>query len=849
MKLSFKKSDLLITALVALLFVFLSFQNFALFEGLERIIYSIEMRLDLPRSSGRSRIAIVNIDEKSINQLGPWPWPRYLIAEMIKILKANGAKFIGLDLLFTHKEQNQGLNEIIKLYNTISEHQADTGDTGSYKWILSELSAIRKKLDNDEKLSNAVKESGNVVLPVVGEFGRLDTQIVAPIDPFLKSNFIKPQNLAKELTEQISVVRLKTPFPELIKSCHALGHINLHFSGASTGQAHLPFINYRGNMIPSMPLRLALDFLNISPDRLGIMDHAIKLQGRLVPFTNGQVLVKFKGARRSFPYYSFVDILKVKKVPAVFEGKIVLIGYTATEGGVTVNTPVDPHMPRAELIANIIDSFLEGRYLERPGSIIYLEALLILLLGFVFSFVLPRLNYFPRTMVTGACLLLLFLTSLVLFIGFNIWFKTIYVGLSVGTLYVVFSVKELIVTEKTIEISSKESFETNRMLGLSLQSQGLLDLAFEKFRKIPIDDDLKDVLYNLGLDFERKRMINKAISVYEYILKAGTYSDLETRIPKLKKFASELPLGKHGAKKGGKIIVSDELETKPTVGRYEILEELGQGAMGVVYKARDPKINRLVAIKTIRFSDDFEESQIKEVKQRFFKEAEVAGKLSHPSIVSIYDVGEDYDLTYMAMELLEGEDLDVYCTKDNLLPVRKVIQIIAQVAEALDFAHSHGVIHRDVKPGNIMLLKNGDVKVTDFGIAKATSSSMTKSGVILGTPNYMSPEQINGKPLDGRSDVFSLGAVFFQLLTGQLPFVGKTITELFYQITQSKHPSPKSINPRVIRPCEQLINKALAKDPDKRFQRASEFAKYLNMLGQKMDQLMEKKGLRDRPLQ
>ena len=278
------------------------------------------------------------------------------------------------------------------------------------------------------------------------------------------------------------------------------------------------------------------------------------------------------------------------------------------------------------------------------------------------------------------------------------------------------------------------------------------------------------------------------------------------------------------------------------MGRYEILEELGQGAMGIVYKARDPKINRLLAIKTIRFSDDFEDKQIAEVKQRFFTEAELAGKLSHPSIISIHDVGEDYELTYMAMELLDGKDLDFYCEKENMLPLRKILDIVADTADALDYAHSKGVIHRDVKPGNIMLLKNGTVKVTDFGIAKAVSSSQTKSGIILGTPNYMSPEQINGKELDGRSDIFSLGSVFYQLLTGRLPFGGKTITELFYQITQAKHPSPRVYNPKVIKPFEQLIDKALAKEPDKRFRRASEFAKYARILGEKIDAMRAKKA-------
>jgi serine/threonine-protein kinase len=259
--------------------------------------------------------------------------------------------------------------------------------------------------------------------------------------------------------------------------------------------------------------------------------------------------------------------------------------------------------------------------------------------------------------------------------------------------------------------------------------------------------------------------------------------------------------------------------------------------MGIVYKAKDPKINRLLAIKTIRFSDEFEEEKLADVKGRFLREAEIAGKLSHRSVVSIYDVGEDYDLTYMAMEFLEGENLQKHCRKGNLLPLRKILFIVGETATALNYAHSNGVIHRDIKPANIMLLKDGKIKVTDFGIAKAVSSSETKSGIILGTPNYMSPEQINGQKIDGRSDIFSLGVVFYELLTGQLPFHGKTLTNLFYQITQGKHPSPRSINPNVPKPCEQIIDKVLTKNPENRFQDADEFAKYLRLLINKLDEV------------
>ena len=348
---------------------------------------------------------------------------------------------------------------------------------------------------------------------------------------------------------------------------------------------------------------------------------------------------------------------------------------------------------------------------------------------------------------------------------------------------------------------------------------------------------MKDVVYNLGLDYERKRMTNKAISVYEYILqKDEHFRDLKKRILKLKKVIGSLAPGGYDGKKEDKIVISDDLEIRPTVGRYEVLSEQGQGAMGIVYKARDPKIDRLLAIKTIRFSDEFEEDRLKEIKDRFFREAQIAGQLSHPSIVAVYDVGEDFDLSYLVMEFLTGENLQKYCKKDNLFPLRKILHILAQTADALDYAHSQKVIHRDIKPANIMLLEDSRTKVTDFGIAKAVSDSKTKSGIVLGTPNYMSPEQINGHDLDGRSDIFSLGVVLFELLTGRLPFRGSTLANLFYQITQAKHPSPRALNPQVPEPMEQIINKALAKKPANRLD-AAEFARYLKIVIARIDQL------------
>jgi serine/threonine-protein kinase len=228
---------------------------------------------------------------------------------------------------------------------------------------------------------------------------------------------------------------------------------------------------------------------------------------------------------------------------------------------------------------------------------------------------------------------------------------------------------------------------------------------------------------------------------------------------------------------------------------------------------------------------------VAELKKRFFREAEAAGKLAHPNIVTIYDVGEDYEIAYMAMELLDGSDLANYSQKDSLLPLAEVIRIISSTAHALDYAHENGVVHRDIKPANIMILKNGEVKVADFGIARVMASSKTQTGVIMGTPSYMSPEQISGQKVDGRSDLFSLGVVFFELLSGEKPFGGESITTLMYNITNSPPPPVRDVAPTAPEFCDVIISKLLAKDKEGRYQRGKDLAKdlgdYMNNYGEK----------------
>ncbi len=264
--------------------------------------------------------------------------------------------------------------------------------------------------------------------------------------------------------------------------------------------------------------------------------------------------------------------------------------------------------------------------------------------------------------------------------------------------------------------------------------------------------------------------------------------------------------------------------TPGMLGRYRVLKELGRGAMGLVYLGKDPTIQRFVAIKTMRLDQLDHDDKLQEVKSRFFREAESTGRLSHPNIVTIYDAGEENDLGYIAMELIEGTPLKRWARKPNLMPVNDVLLTVATVADALDYAHQQGIVHRDIKPANIMLTKDRVVKVMDFGIAKMASSSKTQTNIVLGTPTYMSPEQISGKKVDGRSDIFSLGVVLFELLTGQLPFTADNLSAILFSITHHPHPAIQTLRADLPPMVQEIVDRALQKELPHRYRRAQEFA-------------------------
>jgi hypothetical protein len=261
-------------------------------------------------------------------------------------------------------------------------------------------------------------------------------------------------------------------------------------------------------------------------------------------------------------------------------------------------------------------------------------------------------------------------------------------------------------------------------------------------------------------------------------------------------------------------------------GRYQIVSELGRGSMGVVYQGYDPVIGRTVAIKTM-LTEGLGPQEFQEYKARFQREAQAAGALTHPNIVTVYDFGEDSGLLYLAMELLEGKSLDSIVEAQNILPIETIIPMYDQVCSALDHAHMHKIVHRDIKPANIMILDSGLVKVTDFGIAKMMSLGMTQAGQILGTPNYMSPEQVKGRQVDGRADIFSLGVILYELVTGEMPFGAQNITTVIYKIINENPTPPRELDATIPQGLSYVICKALAKNPDERYQTCREFAEDL----------------------
>lgn len=362
-----------------------------------------------------------------------------------------------------------------------------------------------------------------------------------------------------------------------------------------------------------------------------------------------------------------------------------------------------------------------------------------------------------------------------------------------------------------------------------LIDQQELNGAFSQLRDCSVREPLLQTLYDLSEAYTEQKDYQQAIAVLSSIQnKHKSFKDTEQKLQVLTtmlKTVDEdgqepLPLQKT-------VVINTESKNNVVLGRYELEKEIGRGAMGQVYLGFDPRISRRVAVKTLNY-DSFKGKEKEEIKSRFFREAEAAGRLNHPSIVSVYDVGEEGDMAFIAMDFAEGKALNHFVNPDNLLPIFEVYRIICDVAQALEYAHENNIVHRDVKPGNIIYNPSPyQVKVTDFGIARLTDDSKTNTGEILGSPLYMAPEQLKGKKVNRAADIFSLGVTFYQLLTGRLPYEGDNLAALTYEIIHGKHKSVRTVRKDLPASAARITNQALQKDPEDRYETAAEMAAVL----------------------
>jgi eukaryotic-like serine/threonine-protein kinase len=798
-------------------------------ETMEMKVYDLRARM---RASGQAapEIVIAAIDEASIDTIGRWPWPRSVMANALDVISEAGAKVIGLAVLYTEPEQNPGLAVLKQVKEELTPIAQGKGGAEIQK-VMETITNAEGQLDTDEKLAGSIGLSGNVVLPLYFEIGQAEGNPSGELPQSILKNFVtqidNPNDKGAAAVRQ--AVAIKMPIEKFAKEAKAIGHLNVYPDRDGIYRSHMLLVDYGGQYFPSFATQLAATALNLKPNEVHVhLGGGMMLKNINVPTDPSfQMLVDYNGGLGTYKYFSMSDIVNKKVQGGAFKDKIVIVGITHVGLGEQIATPAAARaLPQPEVLANVVDNILHQHFIDRPTWASKVELALVLLFGAFISFGLPRLGAGKSAGIAAALGLVFIGFGFWMFVGKGLWIKILYPTLTLAIGYAAVISKKYLFTEQVKEVLEVESVETNRMLALSFQGQGMLDMAFEKLRKCPVDE-VKDALYNLGLDFERKRQFNKAVSVYEHIqTKDKTFKDIAQRIPRLTAAGETVISGTAGLRKGGAdaTVLVEGANLKPTLGRYEIERELGRGAMGVVFLGKDPKINRMVAIKTLRFEDDLDPEDQKALKERFFREAESAGRLSHPNIVTIYDTGEDQDMCYIAMELLDGRDLKDWSSKDKLMPMRDVLEMIAKVADALDYAHEQGIVHRDIKPANIMLLKNGVIKVTDFGIARITTSSRTATGTVMGTPSYMSPEQLAGKKVDGRSDLFSLGATLYEMLTGEKPFTGETVATLLYKIANERHESVRIHKEELPEAVETVVDKALIKNPDERYQRGREMA-------------------------
>jgi len=492
------------------------------------------------------------------------------------------------------------------------------------------------------------------------------------------------------------------------------------------------------------------------------------------------------------PRLSAADILNGKATAAQFSNKTIFLDASLPLVSAAAVLPSGQYVTTSEITATLLANMEQRQSIISPTWVRALEWLVPALLAIVAALFMPGRKRADILFLTLAMVASLILIEALMLMIFRIRIDLgrpllIFLGAGILTWW--------------LQGTAKQTAVNAYKRGSDFLAAGRLEPAFAEFRRCKPTETISSVMYKLSLAFEKQEKPERAEAVLDWLKRTHGATISEA--------------GTFGLSK----------DTPKRLGRYEIERKLGRGAMGAVYLAKDPRINRPVALKVIPIEKEFEDEELKEARQRFYREAESAGRLTHPNIVTVYDAGEDKHLAYIAMEFLQGSPLTPYTDKNKLLAPSKALELCARTADALDYAHNQGVVHRDIKPANILYNMRDDVlKISDFGVARMTDNNRTKTGIVLGTPMYMSPEQLNAEPVTGHSDLFSLGVTLYELLAGEVPFKATNIAVLMTKIT-TEDPTPVSNRRAGVPPSvDSVLFKALAKRPEDRFANGGEMA-------------------------
>ena len=531
-----------------------------------------------------------------------------------------------------------------------------------------------------------------------------------------------------------------------------------------------------GVMSPSLPLAIALEAsATATAPRMSGTDDAV-----------------YFSSYEEIPRIGVDDLISAASGD-LLDGATVFVDSDLPIVGATAVLPSGQFVTHSEITAALLADIEHNRMMIAPSWAKALEILIPTLLAIVAILFMPDRNRKEILVLATTGVLVLLLLQAMMLVGMHVRLdlgRAILLFIAVGALsaYLVTDVRKV----------SSDAFKR----GSDFLAAGRLEPAFAEFRRCNPSETIAAVMYKLSLAFEQQAKPERAEAVLEWMKRT------------------------HGTAEPNKSMKPQKLNGAPQrLGRYVIEKRIGKGAMGAVYLARDPRINRAVALKAIPIEKEFEDEELKEARLRFYREAESAGRLTHPNIITVFDAGEDKGLAYIAMEYVPGIPLRGFTDPKKLLAPKRALELAATTAEALDYAHNQGVIHRDIKPANLIYNpKEGSLKISDFGVARITDNNRTKTGIVLGTPMYMSPEQLGAENLTGLSDLFSLGVTLYELLVGEVPFRASNIAVLMTKIT-TEDPSPVSSRRAGIPPSvDAVLAKALAKKPTDRFSCGAEMA-------------------------